>query len=304
MANMDFDGFRSGLIETGEAQIFARWAGEGGPPVLLLHGFPETHLMWREIAPALARRFVVVCADLLGYGASGCPASDARHEPYSKRAMARDMVGLMRTLGHERFAVVGHDRGGRVAYRLALDHPQRCQSLTVLDVIPTADTWSRADYRFALGYWPWTFFAQDGPLPEQALSKMADQVVNAALDGWGSAPKTFAPELRAAYAQPLRDPAHAHAICEEYRAAASRDKEHDLFDLENGSRIRCPLSVVWSAKGALAEWYEADGGPLGIWRRWAGKVSGRSIHGGHFFPEELPAETSRELALAIESGVR
>jgi len=302
MANVDFTGFQSGRIKTAQTQIFARWAGHG-PPVLLLHGFPQTHLMWRAVAPALARRFFVVCADLRGYGASGCPESDPRHEPYSKRAMACDMVELMRALGHERFAVVGHDRGGRVAYRLALDHPQQCQSLAVLDVLPTAETWSRADHRFALGYWPWTFLAQDAPLPEEALSSIAPHIVNAALDGWGSAARTFDSHIREAYTEALRDPAHAHAICEEYRAAASRDREHDELDLKEERRIQCPLMVVWSSSGALGQWYEADGGPLGIWRRWADRVSGRSLQAGHFFPEELPDETARELAVAVEAGL-
>jgi len=301
MVKIAFDDFQSGLIETRETQIFARWAGTG-PPVLLLHGFPQTHLMWRAIAPILARRFSVVCADMRGYGASACPASDSRHNPYAKRAMARDMVELMHSLGHERFAVVGHDRGGRVAYRLALDHPRHCRSLVVLDVLPTAETWDRADHRFALGYWPWTFFAQEGPLPERALCTLAREVVDAALDGWGSPAETFASDIRAAYTETLRDPAHAHAICEEYRAAASRDREHDLLDLKEHRRIQCPLSVFWSARGPLAEWYEADGGPLSIWRRWGTEVRGRSFNGGHFFPEELPAETADELMVAIGSG--
>lgn len=298
---MDFGDFAEGTFETSSTHIHARWAG-AGHPVLLLHGFPQSQLMWRSLAPMLARDYFVVCADLRGYGSSGCPTSDAKHEAYAKRAMAQDMVELMATLGHTRFAVAGHDRGGRVAYRLALDHPQQCAALAVLDVVPTGEAWDRADARFALSYWPWTLLAQDAPLPELALQRLAAATVDAALGGWGTPLETFPAEAREAYVEVLQDPAHAHAICEEYRAAASLDREHDAADRKAGRRIACPLHVLWSGRGALDEWYVDAGGPLAVWRRWATEVSGRSIDGGHFFPEERPQETARELRFMLSSA--
>jgi haloacetate dehalogenase len=293
--------FSCGLIQAGATHIFARWAGSG-PPVLLLHGFPETHLMWRLVAPMLARDFFVVCADLRGYGSSHCPVSDARHEAYAKRAMAQDMVEVMASFGHTRFAVVGHDRGGRVAYRLALDHPQHCVSLAVLDVLPTGEAWDRADARFALGYWPWTLLAQDEPLPELALQRLASAIVDAALGGWGSPAEAFPAEVRVAYVRALQDPGHAHAICEEYRAAATRDREHDETDRRAGRKIASPLTVLWSTRGALGQWYVDDGGPIALWRPWAAQVSGRGLDAGHFFPEESPQETAQELIPALAAS--
>ena len=298
MAALEFADFAHGMIQTRATRIFARWAGSGRP-LLLLHGFPQTHRMWRQVATILARDFFVVCADLRGYGASHCPASDARHEAYAKRAMAQDMVDVMASFGHRRFAVAGHDRGGRVAYRLALDHPQHCVALAVLDVLPTGETWDRADARFALGYWPWTLLAQDEPLPELALQRLAPAIVDAALVGWGSPPEAFPTDVREAYIEALQDPAHAHAICEEYRAAASRDREHDAADRDAGRRIACPLRVLWSAAGPLGQWYGDAGGPLAIWGKWASEISGCSFEAGHFFPEEAPEETARELIAAL-----
>jgi haloacetate dehalogenase len=285
------EGFETGLVDTGGTGIFACWSGSG-PPVLLLHGFPQTHLMWRAVAPLLARNFSVVCADLRGYGLSGCPPSTPDHAPYSKRAMALDMVALMERLGHQRFFVAGHDRGGRVAYRLALDHPGRVSRLAVLDVIPTEAAWERADARLALGFWPWSLLAQPEPLPERILSAVPEAVVDNALSQWGSAAGAFAPDVRNAYVEVLRDPGHAHAICEEYRAAAGLDREHDRADRAAGRRTTCPVLALWSATGALGSWYEEDGGPLGIWRDWCDHVEGQAIDAGHFFPEELPDKTA------------
>ena len=288
-------GFAAAEIRTSETNIYVRWSGSG-PPLLLLHGFPQTNLMWREVAPRLAERFTVVCADLRGYGASGCPASAPDHAPYAKRAMARDMVEAMERLGFPRFAVAGHDRGGRVAYRLALDHPGSVERLAVLDILPTGFVWERADDRFALAYWPWSLLAQPEPLPECLIEAAPQAIVDGALDGWGTPSSTFRPEIRAAYVDALRDPAHIHAICEEYRAAASLDRKHDQDDLDAGRRIRCPVLALWSAQGALSYWYEEIGGPLAIWRKWASDVQGDALNGGHFFPEELPTET----AIALE----
>jgi haloacetate dehalogenase len=288
------DGFESAEIETGEATIFARRGGLG-PPLLLLHGFPQTHLMWRLLAPRLARRFTVVCADLRGYGRSGCPPSAPDHAPYAKRAMARDMVAAMRHLGFERFSIAGHDRGGRVAYRLALDHPACVERLAVLDVLPTAAAWELADARFALGYWPWSLLAQPEPLPERLLAAAPEAVVDDALSGWGSPAGTFESEVRSAYVDALRDPARVHAICEEYRAAATLDREHDEADRTSGRRIECPVLVLWSGRGALGSWYEEMGGPLAIWRQWALDVRGSALDAGHFFPEEVPGECAAAL---------
>lgn len=288
------DDFEALEIATEETSIFLRRGGSG-PPILLLHGFPETHLMWRGVAPLLAKELTVVCADLRGYGRSSCPASTPDHAPYSKRAMARDLIAAMAHLGFSRFSVAGHDRGGRVAYRMALDHPETVARLAVLDVVPTGDVWQRADARFATAFWPWSLLAQPAPLPERLLSAAPDAVIDNALVGWGSPSTAFAPEVRSAYVEALSNPASVHAICEEYRAAATLDRQHDDEDRRSGRRIGCPLLVLWSAEGALGSWYTEEGGPLGLWRAWADDVHGHSVNAGHFFPEEIPEETAAAL---------
>src|SRR5687767_8710923 len=186
------DEFAIAEIRTGETTIFVRSHGSG-PPILLLHGFPQTHLMWRSVAPLLARNFTVVCADLRGYGLSGCPFSTPDHAPYAKRTMTQDMVVVMERLGFPRFSVAGHDRGGRVAYRMALDHPGRIDRLAVLDVLPTEAVWERADARFALAYWPWSLLAQPAPLPERLIGASPEAIVDNALAGWGSPSAVFPP---------------------------------------------------------------------------------------------------------------
>src|SRR5229473_8258574 len=188
------DDFETAEVQTGETSIFVRRSGSGSP-ILLLHGFPQTHLMWRDVAPLLARHFTVVCADLRGYGHSDCPASTTDHAPYAKRAMARDMVVVMEQLGFPRFSVAGHDRGGRVAYRLALDHPERIKRLAVLDILPTATVWERADMRLPLAYWPWSLLAQSEPLPERLITSAPEAVVDNALGAWGSPSAVFGPEV-------------------------------------------------------------------------------------------------------------
>src|SRR5215510_10602787 len=198
------DTFETAELQTGETSIFVRWSGSG-LPILLLHGFPQTHLMWRSVAPLLARNFTVVCADLRGYGRSGCPASTPDHAPYAKRAMAQDMVIVMERLGFPRFSVAGHDRGGRVAYRMALDHPSHVDRVAVLDILPTGTVWNRADARFALAYWPWSLLAQAEPLPERVLAAAAEAIVDSALGGWGTPSRVFPPQVRAAYVEALRD---------------------------------------------------------------------------------------------------
>jgi len=289
-----FAAFESHIFDTGTVQIHYRRGGSG-PPVLLLHGFPETHLMWHRIAPLLARDFTLICPDLRGYGDSGCPDSAPDHGPYSKRALAGDMLALMQSLDFTLFAIAGHDRGGRVAYRLALDHPGRVSHIAVLDILPTLTVWDRADARLARAFWPWTLLAQEPPLPETVLTACAGAVVDAALAGWGSVPSVFPPELRAAYIAQLKHPAHAHAICEEYRAAATLDVAHDENDRRAGKQIGCPLLCLWAKDGPLDAWYAAAGGPLALWRDWAKDVRGMAVPGGHFFPEALPEETARQL---------
>ena len=294
-----FEGFEAAEVPTGETSIFVR-SGGAGPAILLLHGFPQTHLMWRDIAPLLAASFTVVCPDLRGYGRSGCPRSASDHSPYSKRAMARDMAEVMEQLGFGRFAVAGHDRGGRVAFRLAMDHPNRIERLAVLDVLPGSAMWERADARFALAFWPWSLLAQPEPLPERLLAGDPGAVVDDALTQWDTPRSAFSGAVRDAYVDALRDPAHVHAICEEYRAAASIDREHDEADRKLGRKITCPLLALWSAKGGLEHWYGDAGGPLALWREWADDVAGGAVEGGHFFAEEKPQEIARTLAHFFE----
>jgi haloacetate dehalogenase len=277
-------------IATADAGIHILQAG-AGPPVLFLHGFPETLAMWRRVVPLLADRHTCVCADLRGYGSSDKPPSTPDHRPYSKVEMARDMIQVMDELGFDRFSVVGHDRGGRVGFRLALDHPGRVERLVVLDVVPTLEAFERADARFALAFWPWSLLAQPEPLPENLLAGNPEAVVEHALREWGTERDVFPDAIVAAYVSGLRDSSTIHAICEEYRAAATIDLEHDRADRAAGRQVSCPVLVLWAAGGPLDEWYEAAGGPVGIWRTWAPAAEGRAISGGHFFAESNPVET-------------
>jgi haloacetate dehalogenase len=274
--------------------VFISQAGSG-TPVLLLHGFPQTGLMWRDVAPRLAERHLVTVADLPGYGRSGCPNESPDHSHMSKRNMADILVAAMNSLGHDQFAVVGHDRGARVAYRMALDHPKTITKAAVFDVIPTFEAWERAEAKFALAYWPFAMLAQPQPLPEQILATAAAAVVDDALSNWGTRFDVFTCEVRDAYIGALSDPERAHCICEEYRAAATIDRHHDEADLANARHIKCPLLVLWSASGALASLYELEGGPLAIWPNWADDVCGEALPWGHFFPEEAPEATGKRL---------
>jgi haloacetate dehalogenase len=257
----------------------------------MVHGFPRTSLMWRNVAPQLASNHTVICVDLRGYGRSGVPVSSEDHYPYSKRAMANELVAVMDKLGFAAFDLVGHDRGGRVAYRLALDHPEKVRRLAVFDVIPISEAWARADAKFALNWWPWSLLAQKAPTPEKYLLGAPDAAFENPL-GAGS----FGPEIRAEYLETYHDPARVHAICEEYRAAAGLDIEHDNKDREQSRRITCPMLHLWAVGGPLDTFYEKDGGALGIWRKWADNVQGQAVKGGHFFPEENPTETTEILA--------
>jgi haloacetate dehalogenase len=284
-----FDGFTEFDLSTSEGSVHGRRGGSG-PPVLLLHGIPETHLMWHRVAPALVDGFTVVATDLRGFGASSSPPAAPDHAPNSMRAIGREQVEVMALLGFERFAVVGHDRGARCAYRMAIDHPQVVERLAVLDVVPTGEAYRRADKDFALGYWVWSLLAAPAPIPERLIAAEPELLVNHMLDSWSDDPTAFPDQLRAAYVEPFTDPATVAAICEEYRAAATLDVAHD--DQDQGRRaIRCPVLVLWSALGATAAWYD----PLAIWSEWAADVTGTALDCGHFLPEEAPAETTRHL---------
>ncbi|WP_413183610.1 alpha/beta fold hydrolase [Paraburkholderia sacchari] len=296
-----FDRVQGITIDAGEVEIFVKRCGSG-LPLLLLHGFPETHLMWREIAPLLSDQYEVFCPDLRGYGNSSCPDSTSDHAPYSKRAMARDMVEMMGNFGHERFAVVGHDRGARVAHRLALDFPAHVRHLAVLDILPTEVVWDNADAKFALSFWPWSLLSQPSPLPERLISAAPDAIVDDALNCWGTKPDSFTQEVRDAYVDALRDPARVHAICEEYRAAATIDREHDVADITAGKKVACPVLAVWSKHGGIEKWYQDHGGPLELWRKFACDVEGCAVDGGHFFPEETPDQTAEMLRQFLQKS--
>jgi haloacetate dehalogenase len=266
--------------------IFVRRYGKG-PPILMVHGFPRTSLMWRFLAPKLAENHTVICVDLRAYGQSGIPKSADDHLPYSKRAMANELVEVMSGLGFPRFTLIGHDRGGRVSYRLALDHPSTVERLAVFDVIPILEAWARSDARFAQTYWPWILLSQKAPLPESYLLGAPEAVFH---NPFGQG--TFGREILDEYVSTYRDPARVHGICEEYRAAATIDVEHDRADKEAGKRIECPMLHLWAEGGPLDTFYGKDGGPLGLWRQWAPRAQGQAMRGGHFFPEENPDDTA------------
>ncbi len=281
-----FEGFELGEVVTPRGPIRLRQGGSG-PPLLLLHGNPQTHAMWHKVAPALAARFRVVCPDLPGYGFSHKPPATADHAPYAKRAMAQDMVDVMSALGHDRFQIVSHDRGARVAHRMAIDHPGRVARLAVLDIIPTIEHFERADMAFGLGYYHWFWFAQPHPFPET--------LINAAPEAWFDShssrePKGrdfFHPEAWADYLAAIRMPEMIRGMCEDYRAAASIDLTHDRESRAAGRRIGCDLLVLWGSKGKIGQWYN----PVATWRRYAdGVVSGFAVASGHYLAEEAPDE--------------
>jgi haloacetate dehalogenase len=278
--------FETSQVEVSGNTIFVRCYGKG-PAILMVHGFPRTSLMWRFLAPKLAENHSVICIDLRAYGRSGIPASTEDHFPYSKRAMAAELVGVMDKLGFPKFTLIGHDRGGRVSYRMALDHPKNVERLAVFDVIPILEAWNRSDARFAKTYWPWILLSQQQPLPETYLLGAPGAVFGNPF-GQGS----FGPDILEEYVSTYRDPARVHGICEEYRAAATMDVEHDRADKEASKRIECPMLHLWAEGGPLATFYEKDGGPLGIWRQWAPHAQGQAMKGGHFFPEENPDDTA------------
>jgi haloacetate dehalogenase len=283
---MFFPGFTLETIMAGDGPIRLRRGGSG-PPLLLLHGNPQTHVMWHAVAPKLAERFTVICPDLRGYGGSLKPPPTPDHAPYAKTVMARDMVEVMQHFGFARFLVGSHDRGARVSHRLALDFPEHVEKLAVLDIVPTIEHFERADMSFAMGYYHWFWFAQPHPFPEV--------VINAAPEAWFRAhtarePKDdgfFHLEALADYLACARNPDVIRGMCEDYRAAATIDLEHDRASRSAGKRVQCPMLVLWGSNGKIGQWYE----PLGIWRQYcAAEVTGGRVNSGHYLAEEAPAE--------------
>jgi haloacetate dehalogenase len=293
-----FDDFEAHDLATERGTIRAMVGGDG-PPLLLLHGYPQTHLMWHAAAPILAQQFTVVAADLSGYGESLRPAPTSDHAPHSKRALAVDQIQAMASLGYDRFAVAGHDRGGRVAYRMALDHPDRVSALAVLDIVPTADVWARADDKLALVYWHWGFLAQAAPLPERLIAGDPDAYFDYHLlmIGLGTDPELYPDQVMSAYRRQLDDVGAVNAICEDYRAGATIDRELDEAD--RGRHIACPVLCLWGARGALPFLY---GDVLAVWRPWAPDVSGRGVDASHFLVEDQPQDVAAELATFLRSA--
>jgi haloacetate dehalogenase len=283
-----FEGFQRERIQTSEATIHAVRRGSG-PPLLLLHGYPQTHVMWHLVAPKLAEEFTVVVPDLRGYGDSSKPPGDREHARYSKRAMAQDQVELMQRLGFESFFVAGHDRGGRVAHRMALDHPQRVRKVAVLDIVPTRKMFASFDQYLATVYFHWFFLIQPHPFPERLLGSDPEYFIRSRFAGLSSGGRPLVEEAIAEYVRCFKDPASIHGTCEDYRAAASIDLAHDEADIDR--RVACPLLALWGANGRIAPAFDV----LATWRERASDVRGRALPCGHYLPEEAPDETLAEL---------
>jgi len=275
-------GFRVERVKTTGAALHAVIGGSG-PPLLLIHGAPLTHLSWFRMAPELAKRYTVVAADLRGYGDSSKPEDGENHINYSKRAMAQDQIDLMKHFGFNRFAVVGHDRGGRVAHRLALDHPQAVTRAAVLDIVPTHYLYTHVTKAFVDAYFHWFLYIRPAPFPEDILNRDVEA---------GRFSRGGLPELREEYARVYRDPANIHGMCEDYRASAGVDMEFDEADLKAGRKVTCPLHVLWASDGAMGRMYDV----LGIWKETYGtNVTGAALTGGHNLQEANPAGVLGEL---------
>ncbi len=288
-----YPGYESRWIGTSAGKIFAR-VGGNGPPLLLLHGHPQSNVMWHRVAPALAARFTLVVADLPGYGWSEAPDAQDDHAPYTKRAMAAAMVELMEALGFVHFGLAGHDRGGRVGYRLALDHPGRIGRLAVLDIVTTYDMWHRMDARLASRAWHWTFLALPAPFPETLIGHDPTFFFDSRARA-GSAAKTvsiFDPRALAHYHAAYNDPTRIHAMCEDYRAGRTTDLAHDEVNRAAGNKIGCPVLALWGTTGLPAN---AGIDALSAWRDWAADLRGFAIDSGHYLPEENPDATAQAL---------
>jgi len=283
-----FAGFARRKIKTSGATINLVTGGKG-PAVLLLHGYPETHAMWHKIAPTLAREYTVVCPDLRGYGDSSKPKGLPDHSNYSKRAVALDMVEVMDALGHDTFHVVGHDRGGRVAHRLARDHGSRVKTLTVLDISPTLKMYESTNFQFARAYYHWFLLIQEAPIPERMLAGLGPFYILKRLGRGKSGLKHFDNAAMASYVRAFKDPRTIHATCEDYRASATIDLFHDKKDL--AKKITMPLLAIWGRQGVVQALFD----PIEDWREVATNVHGRALQCGHFIPEEKPKELLAEL---------
>ncbi|MDE2571468.1 MAG: alpha/beta hydrolase [bacterium] len=289
MDHRDFAGFERRSIATSEVRI-ETWVAGSGPPLLLLHGFPQTHVMWHRVAPKLAERFTVVCPDMRGYGASEKPEGDARHERYAKRTMARDQVQVMSALGFERFAVAGHDRGARVAHRMALDHPAHVERIVLLDILPTLTVFDGVNQRVASGYYHWFFLSQPRDLPERMIALDPDFYYRWCLRSWsGGGLEVFDPEALEEYLGAMRDPATIHATCEDYRAGATIDLEHDRADIRQ--LVEAPMLLLWGDHITDDRTFD----PGEVWERRVRRVVERALGCGHFVAEERPDELLREL---------
>ncbi|HET7867514.1 MAG TPA: alpha/beta hydrolase [Burkholderiaceae bacterium] len=285
-----FEGFDRLVVQVRGARIAVRVAGQGRP-LLLLHGHPQTQAMWHAVAPALAQRFRVVAMDLRGYGDSSRPPSDERHEPYSQRAMAQDAVQVMSRLGHARFDVCAHDRGGRVAHRLALDHAQQVRRLMLLDIAPTLAMYRQTHEAFARAYWHWFFLVQPAPLPERLIEADPVRYVHEIMGRRHAGLAACAPQALAEYERCIMLPGSAHALCEDYRASAGIDLAHDESDLRAGRRLAMPLRVLWGAQGVVGRCFDV----LALWRAVALHVEGRALDCGHYIAEERPGELLEEI---------
>jgi haloacetate dehalogenase len=287
---MMYDGFSAERVKTSGAEI-ALVQGGNGPPLLLIHGFPQTHAIWHKVAPQLAKHFTLVIPDLRGYGASSKPTTDKEHLTYSKRAMALDMIEVMQALGFDRFDVAGHDRGARVTYRLALDHPERVRRVATLDIIPTLEQFERVDRFGARAIFHWYFLAQPAPFPETLIGKDPDYYLKSALRAWSASENPFTPEALDAYLKAFRDPETIHATCEDYRAGITCDCKFDEADRAAGRKISVPMLALWGTHGLASRAPTV----LDVWKNWASDVRGKGLQCGHFIPEEAPDALLEEL---------
>ena len=285
-----FEGFHQSDIETDGAVIRTQVGGDG-PPLLLLHGYPQTHVMWQKIAPRLAEDYTVVATDLRGYGDSSKPETTPDHAPYSFRAMANDQIQVMQHLGFEEFIVAGHDRGARTAHRMALDHLERITQLALLDIVPTLTLYETADQKVASSYYHWYFLIQDFDLPERLIGADPEYYLRKKTGHW-SAGDCFTEEAMAEYIRCFSNPETIHASCEDYRATASIDLKLDRTDRDADHKISCPTLILWGEKGAMGQCYDV----LDTWQEKCEDVSGKAIPGGHFLAEEAPQETYRALS--------
>jgi len=285
-----FSGCRNFNINVGDYNIVGVTGGHG-PALLLLHGYPQTHVMWHKVAPMLMQHHTIIAADLTGYGHSGKPESDDQHRPYSKRSMASDMLQVMTQLGHTQFYVAGHDRGGRVAHRLSVDHPEHVRKLAVLDIAPTREMYANVSDEFARAYWHWYFLIQPAPFPERMILADTDAYLQHKCGLGGTNIDVFDDAALECYRVAFRNPDTVHAACEDYRAAASIDIEHDNDDDKLDRNVKCPMLVLWGEDGVIERCFA----PLSLWRQRAKDVSGHAIPGGHYMAEQYPQRVADEL---------